>query len=328
MEGFNLDFGTMNKKEAVFEPGTVYDTIVIGYGPAGMNAAIYLKRKGMNVGIIGSKPGGQVADTSTVENYLGYTMITGEGLVNEFQKHVGELEIPVIMYYGVTGVEKGEDGIFNVACDDEKTYKAKTLVIATGSSPRKLGVPGEAELYGRGVTYCAICDGPLYKGADVVVAGGGNTAVEAAIDLSKICNSVYLVHRSTFRADKIVLEKMKETENISYTLGTVIESINGENGVDSVTVKDKETGEVRKIAAEGVFVEIGHTANTAIFKDLLELNESGEIIVDDHMATSVPGIYAAGDVTTEPFKQIIIAASSGAKAALSLNEYFMKNFSN
>lgn len=328
MEEFKLDFSTGKKDEVVFDPGTLYDTIIIGFGPAGMNAAIYLKRKGLNVGIIGRKPGGQVADTSSVENYLGHSSISGEALVNNFQKHVDELEIPVIMYYGVTKVEQAADGLFNVSCEDEKTYRARTLIAATGSSPRKLGVPGEVALYGRGVTYCAICDGPLYKGADVVVAGGGNAAVEAAIDLSKICKSVSLIHRSVFRADSIVLEQMKKIDNINYSLGQVIESINGENGVESITVKDKATGETKVVPTEGVFVEIGYTANTEIFKGLVDINSAGEIIVDDKMATSVPGIFAAGDVTTEPYKQIIIAAASGAKAALSLNEFFTQHFPN
>lgn len=324
MGEFNLNFGTA-KKEVEFNADTVYDSIIIGYGPAGMNAAIYLKRKGLNVGIIGRKPGGQVADTSSVENYLGHNFITGEGLVQEFQNHVTEMEIPVIMYYGVSSLKK-EGELFHVLCEDEKTYKAKTVVMATGSSPRKLGVPGEDKLYGRGVTYCAICDGPLYKDADVTVAGGGNSAVEAAIDLSKICRSVSLIHRSVFRADSVILNKMKEAKNITYRLGTIIESVNGENGVESLTLKDKETGKTWEHPTEGLFVEIGHDANSELVRDMVELNKAGEIITDENMMTSVPGLFAAGDVTEEHFKQIIIAASSGAKAALSLNDYFVKNF--
>lgn len=317
-----MEFNLSTKKEAVLSPDKVYDTLILGLGPAGFNAALYLRRKGLEVGMIGRQAGGQVADTSTVENYLGYTGLSGMELVEKFEEHVNELEVPIIRYYGVTKVEQNDDRTFSLHCEDGHVYRANSLVVTTGAASRKLGVPGEDKLYGRGVTYCAICDGPLYKGADVVVAGGGNSAVEAAIDLAKTSKSVTIVHRSKFRADKILMDKLATIPNISWHLETQILSVNGENGVESITVLDKKTGEESVIPTGGVFVEIGTIPNTQLFTDLLTLNDKGEIIIGDNGETNVPGIYAAGDVTQVRFKQIIIAAAQGAEAALALNDWY------
>lgn len=317
-----MEFNLSTKKEAVLSPDQVYDTLILGLGPAGFNAALYLRRKGLEVGMIGRQAGGQVADTSTVENYLGYTGLTGMELVEKFEEHVTELDVPIIRYYGVTRVEQAEDRTFHLHCEDGNVYRANSLIVATGAASRKLGVPGEEKLYGRGVTYCAICDGPLYKGLDVVVAGGGNSAVEAAIDLAKTSKSVKIVHRSKFRADQILMDKLARIPNISWQLETQILSVNGENGVESISVLDKKTGEESVIPTEGVFVEIGTIPNTQLFTELLTLNDKGEIIIGDNGETNVPGIYAAGDVTQVRFKQIIIAAAQGAEAALALNDWY------
>lgn len=301
----------------------VYDSIIVGFGPAALNAALYLKRKGLEIGIIGRQRGGQVADTSSVENYLGYKDIMGAGLVDEFYNHVESLNIPKIEYYGVTKITK-EDGLFILDCEDGKSYKAKTVVYATGSTSRKLGVPGEEKLFGRGVTYCATCDGPLYRGKTVAVAGGGNSAVEAAIDLSKICKKVYLIHRSTFRADKILLDALNKIDNVEIHLATQIKEVGGQMGLDYIKALDKESGEEKNFNVDGLFVEIGFTPNSQLVKDLADLNEKGEVIVDENCMTKTPGLFAAGDVTFEKHKQIIVAASMGAKAALSLNEYITR----
>lgn len=319
---FNVS-STPEVKVPEMNENKLYDTLIIGSGPAGLNSALYLRRKGLEVGIIGRQAGGQVADTSSVENYLGFSNITGMALVEEFEKHVLELGVPMIRYYGVTEVKKNADETFSVSVEDGKVYKANSLILATGASKRKLGVPGEKELYGRGVTYCAICDGPLYRGSDVIVAGGGNSAVEAAIDLSKICSNVKIIHRSKFRADQILLDQLEKVPNITVSLETDIKSINGSMGVDSVTIQDKKTGEVTDYPTAGIFVEIGNIPNTDLFKGLVALNPIGEIIVDEVGATNVPGIYAAGDVTTVKYKQIIIAAAQGAAAALALNDWYM-----
>lgn len=310
-------------EELMIDKNKIYDTIIIGIGPAGLNAALYLKRKGLDVAIIGRQRGGQVADTSSVENYLGYKDIPGGGLVDEFSAHVLSLGVPKLEYYGATKISKEED-IFNITCEDENTYRAKTVVYATGSTSRKLGVAGEEKLFGRGVTYCATCDGPLYKGKSVVVAGGGNSAVEAAIDLSKICEKVILIHRSQFRADKILIDALMKLENVEIHLGTVITGIEGDLGVDRVRAQVKETNEEKVFETAGVFVEIGFLPNTALLKGIVDLNEKGEVIVDENCMTSMAGLFAAGDVTTEKHKQIIVAAAMGAKAALEVNDYITR----
>lgn len=310
--------------DIMMDSGKIYTSAVIGMGPAGLNAALYLKRKGIDVAVMGRQKGGQVSDTGSVENYLGFEDITGQGLADEFYKHVFSLGIPKTEYYGVTSIEK-KDGIFHISCEDEKVYKAKSIVYAAGSSSRKLGVPGEDTFYGRGVTYCATCDGPLYRNKEVTVVGGGNSAVEAAIDLSRICPKVTLIHRSTFRADRIIMDALYNTPNVEILLGWQIAEIHGTMGVDSITAVNCTTGEEKKIEVSGVFVEIGHIPNTSPIKGLVEFSPSGEVITDDNLMTSCDGLFAAGDVTEEPYKQITIAAGMGAKAALCLNDWITKN---
>jgi alkyl hydroperoxide reductase subunit F len=297
-----------------------YDVVIIGAGPAGLSAAVYTKRKGLSTLVVGEKIGGQVMDTTSVENYAGFDYITGENLAHAFQKHVESLEVPIKEYSKVTSIEdKGTRKLLTL--EDGTLIEAKGVIIATGSKSKKLGVPGEEEFYGRGVTYCAICDGPLFQDRRVIVAGGGNSALEAAIDLAKIAEHVTIVHRSQLRADKIVIDQLNKFDNVTIHLETQILEIQGEKIVKGVRALDKKTNEERFIEANGIFVEIGYTPNSEWVKDFVSLNERGEIIVDSHCATSVPGIYAAGDITQVPFKQIVIAAGEGAKAALSVNDY-------
>lgn len=300
----------------------LYDVLIIGGGPAGLNAALYSKRKGANVGIISKDLGGAVVDTSSVENYLGYITLSGIELAQKFQEHVNELNVPLDNYSTVVSIKVSEDKkIKEVILEDGSSYKTKVVIIATGSKPRKLNVPGEVEFTAKGVTYCAICDGPFFADMDVVVAGGGNSAVEAAIDLAKIANKVTIVHRSQFRADQIVIDQLKKYENVEIHLNTEIKEIIGNKFAGGVKVLDKNNNEEFTIEANGIFIEIGYLPNSTPFKDLLELNQKGEIIVDSVGRTNVEGIYAAGDVTDTPYKQIIVAASEGAKCALSANDY-------
>lgn len=300
----------------------MYDILVIGGGPAGLNAALYSKRKGANVAIIAKDIGGQVRDTSTVENYLGYSSISGEGLVKEFADHVNALDIPVFDFSTVESIGVSEDSkIKEVILSDGTTYKAKSIIIATGSKPRKLGVPGEEEFFGKGVAYCAICDGPFFTGLDVIVAGGGNSAIEAAIDLSKIANKVTVVHRSQLRADQILIEQVEKLENVEIHLETQIQSIQGEKLMSGIKVLDKSTGKTSVIEANGIFVEIGYLPNTEIFNGVIELNDRKEIMVDRYGETNIKGIFAAGDCTDTPYKQIIMSAGDGAKCALAANDY-------
>ncbi|MBI9015427.1 MAG: FAD-dependent oxidoreductase [Clostridiales bacterium] len=306
---FNLN---ISSPKNLLEGEKLYDLIIIGAGPAGLSAGIYASRKGLSVGIIGEKVGGQVNDTSSVENYIGFEFVTGESLAESFSKHVKSLDIDMLDNAKVKEIEK--NGTFKVKVDNYMTYESKTILIATGSKSRKLGVEGEDSLYGKGVTYCAICDGPLFKDKVVTVVGGGNSAVEAAIDLSKIASRVNLVHRSTFRADKILTDKLETIENVSVYLGHQIQKINGNSQVESIDLEENT------LKTDGVLVEIGYVPNTQFLEEVT-LNERKEIVIDSNNQTNVAGIFAAGDVTTVRFKQIIIAASEGAKAALSINDY-------
>ncbi len=315
-----MEFNLQTKPKApVVTPETIYDVLIVGGGPAGLNAALYAKRKGLSVGILAERLGGQVLDTSSVENYLGFPSETGEGLMKKFQAHVEELKVPVKEHLQITGIETGR--IKKIHTNIGEVFQAKAVILATGSKPRMLNVPGEKEFLGRGVAYCAICDGPLFAGMDVIVAGGGNSAVEAAIDLAKIANHVALVHRSQFRADQILVDQLRKKENVSIHLNTQIQSVEGEGLVSHINALDKESEEVVKIPGNGLFVEIGYLPNSGVFEDLVKQNGRGEIGVNARCETSQAGIFAAGDVTDMPYKQIVISAGEGAKAALTANEY-------
>lgn len=317
---FNLDFNLSTTNDTPFDKDQLFDVIVIGGGPAGMNAALYSKRKGNAVGIIAGQLGGQVINTSVVENYLGFETIGGEGLVDQFKSHVRALEIPALEYVMVDDIQ-AEGDIHTLVLNDGSQVRTKTVILATGSNSRKLNVPGENELAGRGVAYCAICDAPLYRGKDVLIAGGGNAAVEAAIDLSKVASSVTMVHRSQFRADKVLLDQLASKENVTIHLETQILEIVGTDFMTGVLTKDKVTGELKEIKGDGIFIEIGHIPNTDAFQGIVELNGHGEVIVDERQRTNIDGIFAAGDMTTVPYKQIIIATAEGATAALAANDY-------
>ena len=306
---FNLNISTPKN---VLDAEKLYDLIIIGAGPAGLSAGIYASRKGLSVGIIGEKVGGQVNDTSSVENYIGFEFVTGESLAESFSKHAKSLAVDMLEDVKVKEIKKNET--FKIITNNYMTYESKTILIATGSKSRKLDVEGEDSLYGKGVTYCAICDGPLFKDKIVTVVGGGNSAVEAAIDLSKIASHVNIVHRSTFRADKILVDKLEAINNLSVYLGNQIQKIHGESQVTSIDISNET------LKTDGVLVEIGYVPNTQFLRDV-KLNNRKEIVIDSNNNTNVPGIFAAGDVTTIRYKQIVIAASEGAKAALSINDY-------
>ncbi len=300
----------------------IYDLLILGAGPAGLNAALYAKRKGLDTIIIARDKGGQVMDTSSVENYLGFPSLTGEGLVRKFLEHVEELKVPILEYEEVETIQNETDtSIKIVKLKSGKTLKTKTVIIATGSKPRRLGVSGEKEFSGKGVCYCAICDGPLFAEEEVIVAGGGNSAVEAALDLSKIAAKVTLVHRSQFRADKILVDQLVQKPNVEIRLSTDILEVVGDRFMSGIRVHDKESSKEYTIDAAGLFVEIGYLPNSEMFAGYVELNSRNEITVDKHGMTSVPGVFAAGDVTDTPYKQIIMSAADGAKCSLAANDY-------
>lgn len=320
-----LEFDLTIGKTNAFDYDKKYDFIVIGGGPAGLSAALYAKRKGLAVAVVSENPGGQVVDTSSVENYLGIESVSGETLASQFKNHVESYEVPFLEGQSVIKVENRKKDEQRIYLDNDKMLQSRTILIATGSKNRKLHVPGEEEFYGKGVTYCAICDGPLFEGFDVAVAGGGNSAVEAAIDLSKIASSVKLIQRSVLRADQVLIDKLKTLENVSIYLGYQIRAIKGKKLVEEVVAYDQEKKQEVALKTSAVFVEIGYVPNSKVVKDLVELNNRGEIVVNAKNETSVEGIYAAGDVTDVPYKQIVIAASEGAKAALSATDFLNKN---
>jgi len=322
MFDLNLSSQFTDKKIDSVNPDQLYDVIVIGGGPAGLNAALYAKRKGLTTAIIAERIGGQVLDTSSVENFLGFDEISGEGLMEKFRHHVTSLEIPIKKDTRVDHIEDGNPKVLHLTSGE--SLKAKAVIIATGSKPRQLGVIGEDAFRGKGVAYCAICDGPFFTDRKVVVAGGGNSAVEAAIDLSKIASEVLLIHRSDFRADQILLDRISQIPNIKVHLQTQIQEVYGTSLMEGIKVLDKTTEEVNIIEADGIFIEIGYLPNSDAFKNLLDMTDRGEIIVNHKTETNIQGIYAAGDVATVPYKQIIIAASEGAKAALTANDYINK----
>jgi NADH-dependent peroxiredoxin subunit F len=305
------------------DTGKVYDVLIIGGGPAGMTAAVYCMRKGADTAIIIKSIGGQVAETSSVENYLGYKYINGVELVEKFKEQVLQFSIGYEEGQGVSSIEDEE--IKRVILDDGSTVQGRTLIIASGKSWKKLGVPDEKRLTGRGVAYCTTCDAPLFAGKKVVVVGGGNSGVEAAIDLASIASEVVIVQLlDELTADKILLDKLGSFANVNMIYNSKVTEISGTDKVREITVQNVDTGTASKVTADGIFIEIGLDPNSGFAAGVVDMNSSGEIIVDSRCATNRPGIFAAGDVTSVPFKQIIIAGGEGAKAALSACEYILK----
>lgn len=317
---FNI-FASSN--QVSLDPNILWDSVIIGGGPAGYNAAIYLARKGLRPLLLIGDRGGQVALTNEIENYLGFDEISGGELVERFHQHATGLNVDILESTFVDNLNK-EDKYFNVTLSNSETVKAKTVIMATGGEHRKLGLEGETRLSAKGVSYCAICDAPFFKDKEVIIVGGGDSAVEAAVDVAKWAKHVHVVHRSVWRAEKILLDRMFETKNITYELGSVLTEIGGENAVEYVEIYNKDKDESYRKDVQGVFVEIGQDPRVDLVKDLVELNTSQEIIVDEYKASSLAGLFAAGDVSNTPYKQIITAASDGAIAGLSASSYILK----
>ena len=320
---FNLSGLKEENKAVELNENTVYDVIILGGGPAAMTAAVYCMRKGAKTAMITKDVGGQVAITASVENYMGYKYIEGLELVKKFHEQIKQFEIGYRENVSVTAIRQGR--VKEISLDDGSVFQGKTIIVATGKSPRWLEVPGESEFMGRGVAYCATCDAPLYRNRKVVVVGGGNSGVEAAIDLARIAGYVTLIQRSdTLKADQILIERLQEFQNYKTLLNHEVVEILGSEYVESTRVKDRVNQTQKIIECEGVFVEIGWIPNTVFVKDLLQLNRWNEIMIDCSCQTNQAGIFAAGDVTSVPFKQIITAAGDGAKAALAACDYFLK----
>lgn len=298
-------------------PVREYDVIVIGGGPAGASSAIYSARKGLKVAVLAERVGGQVKETVGIENLISTPLTTGEQLAADLKAHMQDYPIDILEHRTVEKVELLE-GKKKISLKGGEVFTTLALIIATGASWRKLNIPGETEYTGRGVAYCPHCDGPFYKGKHVAVIGGGNSGIEAAIDLAGICSKVTVFEfMEELKADGVLQDKARSLGNISIHVNAQTTEVigNGEK-VIGLRVKDRATEEERVVDLDGVFVQIGLTSNSTVFKDLVKTNRIGEIEIDTHCRTSVPGIYAAGDVSTVAYKQIIIAMGEGAKAAL------------
>jgi alkyl hydroperoxide reductase subunit F len=298
----------------------VYDLIIIGAGPAGITAAIYAARKKLRLLVITKDIGGQAAITTNIENYTGYQYISGPDLATKFEQHIREFKIEV-KFEEAESIKKISDG-FEVKTD-AGTYRSKAIIVATGAKPRELQVPGEREFRNRGVTYCATCDAPLFPNKDVAVIGGGNSGLEATLQLMKIANRIYLIERTpSLRGDEVLLEKVQRSEKVEILTSTNVLEILGDQFVTGVKVE--VGGKVRVLDVQGVFIEIGYVPNSRLVEGLVELNKLNEIVIDNRCGTSLEGIFAAGDVTDIMHKQIIIAAGDGARAALCAHNWIQK----
>ena len=298
-----------------------YDVVVLGGGPAGSSAAIYSARKGLKVAVVAERIGGQVKETVGIENLISVPETTGAHLAENLRLHMQQYPISILEHRHIVKVElDGKYKLLSTATGE--TFRAPAVIVATGASWRRLNVPGENDYIGRGVAFCPHCDGPFYKGKHVAVVGGGNSGIEAAIDLAGICSKVTVLEfLDGLKADRVLQDKARSLSNVEiFVSSQTLEVVGNGDKVVGIRVKDRNTGEERLISLDGIFVQIGLAANSAVFRDMVETNRPGEIVIDTHCRTNVAGIYAAGDVSTVPYKQIIISMGEGAKAALSAFE--------
>jgi len=301
----------------------MYDLMIIGGGPAGLTASVYAARKQLKTLLISVDIGGQVNNTWGVENYMGYQFIEGPELMDKFQEQVKQFPIDQKIGSKVSQLKKIKDG-FEAQSESGEKYQAKTVIYAAGKSPRKLGVPGETEFTGKGVTYCAICDGPVFSGQRVAVVGGGNSALEAALDMVKIAEHVDLVSLTPLTGDAILVDKLSAAKNLTIYTEYQTEKIEGEKLVNGIQIKDLKSGNSKQLKVTGVLIEVGLVPHSGLVKGLVKLNKRGEVIVTCSSETDIPGFYAAGDVTDVPEKQIVVAAGEGAKAALQAHRYLQR----
>ena len=301
------------------------DVTVIGGGPAGVSAAIYAARKGLKVTMIADRFGGQVKDTMGIENLISVIKTNGPELANALQSHMNEYDITTKEHFRVEKVENGD--VKTVHLSSGEKIKTRTLIVATGAKWRELGVPGEKENIGNGVAYCPHCDGPFFKGKDVAVIGGGNSGIEAALDLAGIVKSVTVFEFSPeLKADQVLVDQAESRDNITIVKNAATKQILAEAGkVTGIEYQDRETNEVLSKNLEGVFVQIGLVPNSSFLEGVIELSQYGEIVIDERGQTSEAGIFACGDVTTVPYKQIVIAMGEGAKASLAAFDHLLMN---
>ena len=301
------------------------DVTIIGAGPAGVAAAIYTARKGLKVTMVADRIGGQVKDTQDIENLISVPLTTGSELSANFEKHLREYDITLKEHVSVKEISETQDENYRIHLNTGETFETRSIILATGAQWRKLGVPGEEENIGKGVAFCAHCDGPFFKGKEIAVVGGGNSGIEAALDLAGIVKHVTVLEfADDLKADQVLINKAKEKDNIEFITGAATQEIKATDGkVTSIVYQDRSTGDTHERDLAGVFVQIGLVPNTEFVKGFVDLNRFGEIEIDERCRTDRKGIFACGDVTTVPFKQINIAMGEGSKAALSAFEYLV-----
>ena len=324
-----LDTGASARDAEKLSAKDAFDVLVVGGGPAGAAAAIYAARKGIRTGVAAERFGGQVLDTMAIENFISVNETEGPKLARALEIHVREYDVDIMNLQRAAQLIPAEKagGLHEIKLENGASLKAKTLILATGARWREMNVPGEQEYRGRGVAYCPHCDGPLFKGKRVAVIGGGNSGVEAAIDLAGIVAQVTLLEfDSQLRADAVLQKKLNSLPNVTVITSALTSEVHGDGQkVTGLTYKDRNSSEFHQLELEGIFVQIGLLPNSDWLKGTVELTSRGEIIVDARGETSLPGIFAAGDVTTVPYKQIVIAVGEGAKASLSAFDHLIRS---
>jgi alkyl hydroperoxide reductase subunit F len=322
-----LDSGSAARDAAKLGAKDAYDVLIVGGGPAGAAAAVYAARKGIRTGLLAERMGGQTMDTMSIENFISVLETDGPKFAAALENHAKRYDVDIMNLQRATQLQPaGADGLIGVTLENGATLRSKSVIISTGARWREVNVPGEKEYRNKGVAYCPHCDGPLFKGKRVAVIGGGNSGVEAAIDLAGIVGHVTLLEfGDALRADAVLVNKLKSLKNVDIHVQAQTTEITGTDGkVSGLNYTDRATGAARSVALEGVFVQIGLVPNSEWLKGTMELTRHGEIVVDPRGQTSVPGVFAAGDVTTVPFKQIIIATGDGAKAALGAFDHLIR----
>jgi len=321
-----IDTNSAEKKAEQITQKELFDVLIVGGGPAGASAAIYSARKGIKTGIIAERFGGQVMDTLGIENFISVQKTEGPKLVKALEEHVKEYDVDVINVQKAKRIVKNNDSLFEVYLESGGILKSKSVIVATGASWKELGVPGEHDYRGKGVAYCPHCDGPLFKGKNVAVIGGGNSGIEAAIDLAGIVKHVTILEfASELNGDQVLIDRLKSLDNIEIIVNAKTNEIGGSDKVTHLVYTDREHDREKKIDIEAVFIQIGLVSNSDWVKYDIKLSQYGEIEINDHGETSMPGVFAAGDVTTTPYKQIIIAMGEGAKAALGAFDYLIRH---
>jgi alkyl hydroperoxide reductase subunit F len=322
-----LDRGAAARQAEAIRAKAPFDVLVVGGGPAGASAAIYAARKGIRTGIVSERFGGQLLDTLGIENFISVSETEGPRLAAQLENHVRAYDVDVMNLQRVDRLMPAdEDGLLAVRLASGATLRSRSVILSTGARWREINVPGEREYRGRGVAYCPHCDGPLFKGKRVAVIGGGNSGVEAAIDLAGIVSQVTLIEfDGRLRADEVLQRKLRSLPNVRVIVSAQTTEVHGTGGkVDGLSYRDRSSGELHRLALDGVFVQIGLLPNTEWLKGTLELTPRGEIEVDPRGQTSLPGVFAAGDATTVPYKQIIIAMGEGSKAALAAFDHLIR----